>query len=533
MQLKPIQNRFIKRLGTLQAGVLLMVAVAIASMAGTAFPYEKSLHWVFYSWWFRLLLLCLAANLTLCTYQALASRVLPSLRAHCPKSADYYENGPNRFSLDSPRSPDEIEAILFRNGYRVSREENYFCARKGLVAAFWVPLAHVGFVIVLIGGFLTGLVALHGRVRLNVGESTNTMILDGNPSFEQPLGFTVRCLDFQTATFPKTQIASRFVTTLEISDGARQIVGPVEVNTALKYRGLKFHQSSFGEVPGQSRYRVAVTDPGTSKTAEAVAGVGQRAHLDALGRDLLLTASLAGVRYSILDGEKAEAAGALGKDAADYEITAERFVSDFMMGADRQVVSRSQEMNNPALQVAWTGGGQAATRQWLFLRPDLRSFSHGAGDVPRLELERAQPGPDGKMVFTLGAFDRTTNAPLGKFTLTLGGKVRLADLGETAGATAPSSAAGGSPRRYDVRLAGTEPLYFTELAVSHNPAIPVIYFGAILTCVCIGLALSMRRVTLWVWCREPGRRLSVAVGYGRDRSTLTARVEKTLEALKR
>ena len=547
MQLKPFHNRHLRRLASLKTGILLMAAVAVASMVGTALPYERSLRVVFYSGWFRLLLLFLAANLALCTYQTLTAKVLPSLRPRIPKSADFHEEGPMRFSFASRRLPEEVESVLFARGFRVSRENDYLCARKGVLGAFAIPLAHVGFVVVLIGGFASGFLAFHGAIRLNVGESTTTMTLPEGQASVRPLGFTVRCLDFQTATFPRTRIPSRFVTTLEITDGQKQFVGSVEVNKALQWRGLKFHQSSFGELPGQFRYRVSVSDSNASCTAEILTDVGQRVHLENLKHDLLLTASLAGTRYAVLDDDKVEASGFLGKDVSDYEITAERFVPDFMMDGNRQVVSRTQQMNNPALQVVWTGSGQPVTRQWLFLRPELRAFSHGNRDTTRLELERAEPDADGKMAFRLAAYDATANVLLGKFSVPLGGKVRLADWEGTTSqpVTGTTSIASRSPLPdpsldtqnaklpYAVRLLAKEPLFYTELSVSYNPAIPVIYFGAILTCLSICLALFMRRITLWVWCRNLDGRMSVVVDYARERTTLTAGVARMLEALKK
>jgi len=514
-----------------------MVALAVASMAGTALPYERSLNAVYCSWWFRLILLLLAGNLVLCTYQRLAGKVLPSLRPRFFKAPAFYENGPMRFSFESSRPIEQVEEILSAHGFRVAREGEFLCARKGIFALFASPLAHLGFILVLIGGFASGLVAFHARLRLNEGETKTDMILEGSAQSERPMGFAVRCADFKTGTFPRTQIPSHFVTTLEITDNGKKTVGTVEVNKALKYGGLKFHQASFGEVPGQFRYRVAVRDVKSSRTIETVADVGQRRPIEGWDRDLLLTASIAGTRYSVLNGEKVEGAGSLGQDMSDAELTAERFVPDFMMDAGK-VVSRSQEMNNPALQVVWSRTGQPTSRQWLFMRPDLRGFSHGGNEAIRLEFERVEPGSLlAGMTFYLAAYDAATNALLGRFAMSLGTKVRLADIGATAtgSASQPTSGTAGAASRqnlYTVRLVGKEPMHYTDLTVTRNPAIPVIYFGAILTCLAICIAFYLRRITLSVWCQESSGRIAVAVDYGRERTTLTVGVRKTLEALK-
>ncbi|MBM3335681.1 cytochrome c biogenesis protein ResB, partial [Candidatus Sumerlaeota bacterium] len=210
-------------------------------------------------------------------------------------------------------------------------------------------------------------------------------------------------------------------------------------------------------------------------------------------------------------------------------------VPDLVIGPDRQVASRSDKMNNPALQVAWLDDGTTVSRQWLFLRPEFRQFSHEQSEMPRLELEDVEPRSDGPFQFRLAVRESGSNAPLGELTLALGDMVGLSDSDDFAAsnetrATTATAARNAAP--YEVVLVGTEPLFYTDLTVSHNPMIPVIYFGSVLAIMGICFALYMRRTTLSVWRRETDGRVQVAVQYWPSRSTLTLGVARTLEALK-
>lgn len=537
MHLKPLQNRHLKTLASLKTGIVLMVALAGVSIFATTLEYERSLRAVFHTWWFRALLLLLVANLLFCTYQTLAKRVLPALRAPIPKSSEFYTEGALRFQFDTSHSVDEIGAILRRRGYRLHRQGNYFRARKGLSRLFAAPVAHAGFAVLLLGAFASGFLAFNGRIRLPEGGSTNEMMLADGPIRSWPLGFEVRCLDFETGTFPQTQIPSRFTSTLEVRDGDSRFVDTVEVNKSLKYRGLRFHQTSYGEVPGKKRYRVSVADTRTSIATEAVATLKERVPIPDWGRDLLLDRSIAGIRYSVLNGESVEASDFLGQNASAVQIKAIRFVPDFVVDASRGVMSRSEELNNPALQLAWLQGDEVLSTKWLFLRPELRRFSHGSKEPTRFELQGIAPVAQGQFRFDLAVYDSATDALVGQFSINLGDTVSYSDLAaqsestEPDGTTGTVTAAAAEPPRFAVALLGTEPLFYTDLSISHNPMIPVIYLGAILGCLGICFALYLRRTTLWVWCQNPNGKVCVAVQYAPDRETLTPGVEKTLEAL--
>jgi len=362
----------------------------------------------------------------------------------------------------------------------------------------------------------------------------------GSKATVRPLGFTVRCLDFQTGAYPGTRIPSHFVSTLEIADNSKRFTYSVEVNKALKYKGLKFHQSSYGEVEGEARYRLSLTDPATSRAIVVLADAGRSAPVEGTSYSVRLMREMGALRYDLLRGGEVVASDFLGPRPTDVEIMAARFVPDFLI-TDGQVVSRSEQMNNPALQIAWLRDGQHVGHTWLFGRPELRRFTHGGQEPVRLELEQVETASGDKQadqsrareqaVFTLAAYDKTSGAFIGRFKMSLGEKSRLSDLSPPASRIPLPTSHVPPPLR--VRLLGTEPMYRTDLTVSRNPMIGVIYLGSVLTCLAICLALLMQRVTVWVWCDSASGKTWFAVQYDRERTQPTRSVARLVKALRK
>jgi len=124
---------------------------------------------------------------------------------------------------------------------------------------------------------------------------------------------------------------------------------------------------------------------------------------------------------------------------------------------------------------------------------------------------------------------------LGRFALSLGETVPLNDLAGSTGNVddhGDSGTATGTDGRYRVALLEKEPLYYTDLSVSYNPMIPVIYFGSVLfvwesAWRCIFADHSVCVVPAAEGAHLGGRSVCA------ERSTLTPGVERTIEALNR
>jgi cytochrome c biogenesis protein len=177
------------------------------------------------------------------------------------------------------------------------------------------------------------------------GETSDTIILKGS-SQQKQLDFSIRCDEFEVSFYQGSQRPKDFKSSLTIIEKGNDVLTKViEVNDPLYYRGVYIYQSSYGTSPDQGEVLLGVEQKsGEKKAREYKAKIGERIALEQQG----------------------------------YEVEAKRFVPDFTIGKNKEVVSRSQELNNPAVQVALLKDGTLQDEQWIFLKfPDF----HGAKDA--------------------------------------------------------------------------------------------------------------------------------------------------------
>jgi cytochrome c biogenesis protein ResB len=158
-----------------------------------------------------------------------------------------------------------------------------------------------------------------------------------------------------------------------------------------------------------------------------------------------------------------------------YKVTVLRYVPDFAFdGASGEVKSRSDEPNNPAVQVSVAGDGTTNT-QWVFARfPDFGGHA-GAAPMPlKFNFEAAQ-----------NPMTRGPQAPIKAFKSTL-------EVLEGGSVVATRTIAVNSPfshRGYTFYQLSYDPndLKFSALQVVKDPGVPIVYGGFIL--MMAGLAL--------------------------------------------
>ena len=117
------------------------------------------------------------------------------------------------------------------------------------------------------------------------------------------------------------------------------------MNDPLQYKGVYIYQSSYGTAPGDGQVVLEVTPKtGTQQAKRYRIGVGERVPLEDEG----------------------------------YELAVKRFVPDFSMGQNNEVISRSQEMRNPAAQITLIKDGDPVEEKWVFANfPDFHGGQKG------------------------------------------------------------------------------------------------------------------------------------------------------------
>jgi cytochrome c biogenesis protein len=256
--------------------IVLLLSLAVTSIIGTLIPqnedpqaYVKAfggalfqlfnlldLFDMYRSWWFQLLIVLLTVNIIVCSIDRMSSnrRILfvrkPSFKL--PR----FRNLKHRQEFTVPGTPRQVKGVYlkfisrrFRHS-QVDAAENGFVifGEKGRWTRFGVYTVHLSVVLLLIGGLIGSKFGFDGFVNIAEGESAGQIRLRNKPQMVQ-LPFTVRCDDFDVS-FYDTGAPKEFRSTLTILEQGRTVLTKdIIVNDPLRYKGISFYQSSYGNIP--------------------------------------------------------------------------------------------------------------------------------------------------------------------------------------------------------------------------------------------------------------------------------------------
>ncbi|MCX7045315.1 MAG: cytochrome c biogenesis protein ResB [Candidatus Sumerlaeota bacterium] len=563
-------------------GITLLFLLTVASIIGTCFPLEKALQLIYYTWWFQALLLATMVSMGCATWRTIAEKTLPSLRVHFLKSpaiyADFAASLETRFEGSAP----DVAYALTKRGFKATIENDCGYACKGLLSRWGAPVAHVGIIIVLLGGFASRWMSSEGVVILMEGEETKAMIpSEALPALRAgsmknppmiPLGFTLSCEDFETGYFPKTTIPSKYISTVTALDADPPVRAErVEVNHSVTINGWTLHQTSCQEVPGEQRFLVEIREPDAEKSAPIAMEIspGQTRLLPGARNCGLRLDSQYPYAWHITENigflARPLGSGALyGADKGLPMLCIERFEPDFVRSEGRQIKSRSRELNNPAVLIVLHQPARPPQRQWLFAREELKqAMRRPLGDY-ECDLT-AISGHDPDWLFHITAW--RTNADAGdeppvlpplaprlrsanaastapiELALALGDEAPLTDSQASAKAaplddSGASSSAGGTgesgedhANQWRVRRVKNVVAYVTTLTLTRNRALWLIYAGCGAMMAGLLIAFLPRRKEIWFQVNAAEKKLRVAGKYRYPSQTLDAATLQALEKL--
>jgi cytochrome c biogenesis protein len=267
--------------------IVLLIILAFASILGTLIPQmpqresvefarglspglfrlfsSMNLFDMYHSFWFRLLIGCLAMNLFICSIDRLpAAWKRFRLRPSADRSNPFRELPPNQTFLtvgDFEGTTNQVAQVLKTHYKKIERKNSagkyYFLGEKGRYSHFGVYLVHLSILIILIGGLVGSLFGFEGYISIIEGEQIDSITVRKR---ETPLklGFEVRCDKF-FVEFYENGAPKEYRSELSFStDGKAVEKGSLLVNHPIKFRGITFYQSSYGKVPGNKvRLKIA------------------------------------------------------------------------------------------------------------------------------------------------------------------------------------------------------------------------------------------------------------------------------------
>jgi len=296
---------------------------------------------MFSSWWFMGLLFIFAANLIICSidrlpkiwkivktpistlgedqFKAITSRQEVVLKGNAEKT--------------EPRVIEALKKIGYQGEIRKEGGTTQICAEKGRYSRLGVYVTHLSILLILLGAVIGMKFGFNGSLNLMEG-TTSAVAYKGNGQ-KIPLGFEIRCDDFDVGFYPDSDRPKEYKSWLTVIEGGREVLKKeIEVNSPLTYKGITFYQSSFGFEPNRNAiFKFAIT-PAGGKAQDIAVKFGE---------------SFA-VQGTNITGEVSDFSPALGVDPSGNLFT------------------YAESMNNPAVFVQFYEAGKPKFKQWFLKR---------------------------------------------------------------------------------------------------------------------------------------------------------------------
>jgi cytochrome c biogenesis protein len=352
-------------LGSVQLVIPLLIIITIVSLVGVVVPqgaippdfHQKGLgaalvvhcglNRVFTSWWFYSLLGLLSVNVVACSLSNQFKSVRKALRPHFLKNEGdaAHLKCSTHFVIDSDPNGfvANISAFFKKRLFFVSEQKTDHGVQIAARSFFFKEIGSLLFHFSILFFFAGGIVgSLQGFSLVKEFRKGDVAVLPQWP-------FLMRCDWFKVEKNTDGSISDyKSKMTVLSRDSAVLFSKIVQVNHPLSYQGLSFYQNSYGEQP--------------DLVDEAVVRV--------IGPGIDSSNTVFTVPFNT----------AIKLPGSGLTMSVRKFVCDFVIGSDnREVLSRSDKPNNPAIKVEILRGANTLFDKWSFLNyPDVhQDTKHG------------------------------------------------------------------------------------------------------------------------------------------------------------
>ena len=345
----------IRFFSSVKLAIFLIIIITLASIIGTFIPQLRSpqeyvarfgpfasflmrleLTDLYHSLWYIMLLFFFSLNILICTL----SRISPKLRrAFKPKlefetrallSSKIHQRYKKGWNLEKAEA--ELKTDLRSRHFRIKEKRKdknlYLMARKRTLGLFGSDVVHLGLLIILIGGIVSGMGGIRANINISEGQTVPVLHAD----------FKLRLDTFETEFYPNGSVKDWKSTLTVIENESPRLTKTIEVNYPLSYKGYVFYQSGYGW-----DWKNPILEIWIKKSSDL---------------SLLKKASIR-LREKVVWEEE------------NIEFSALQFVPDFVIDGN-QVRTRSLEPNNPAAFIEAFRGEDKISSGWVFAKfPDF------------------------------------------------------------------------------------------------------------------------------------------------------------------
>ncbi len=211
------------------------------------------------SWWYITLLVFLALNIIICSFDRLP-RVLKNIREPLrPLRNEQIERMVIKRSILLNGKPegvkDTVSIALKKAGFNIGEikeDKGYqFYSQKGSWSKLGIYITHLSILVILSGAIFGMLFSVESFISLPEGDTSPvTYPIPGSGKFRPiPLGFEIRCDNFEVEFYRDTDTPKSFKSEVSIIQEGKEVLRKtIKVNDPLTYKGTTFYLSDYGTV---------------------------------------------------------------------------------------------------------------------------------------------------------------------------------------------------------------------------------------------------------------------------------------------
>jgi cytochrome c biogenesis protein len=242
---------------------------------------------MYHSWWFLSLMGLFAVNLICCSIKRFPFVWKTVREPRLVVDDGFFRSLSNveevvvaKGTLEGVR--DQV-ATLLKNRFAapvVTEQDGkiHLYAEKGAISRFGVYITHSSILIIFLGAMIGNVWGYKAFVNIVEGSAVDQVWLRAGKQ-QVPLGFSVRCDNFDVSFYEGSRRPKEFSSDLVVMQNGQEVLKKrIEVNDPLSYNGLTFYQSSYGPA-GDEEFRFRVRERATGQALEVKARKGEHVPL--------------------------------------------------------------------------------------------------------------------------------------------------------------------------------------------------------------------------------------------------------------
>lgn len=346
----------IKFFSSVKLAIILLIIITAASVLGTLIPQQRSLAEyaarygqianlltrleftnLYHSWWFISLLFLFSLIIVICTLTRLSPKFRRAFRPNLEIETKTLLGLQIKEKFNKNRNlnttKEELMNVFSSRHYRIKEKDKenkiFLLARKKILGLFGADIVHLGLLIILLGGIISGLGGFRSDLNISEGQILPVPKAD----------FKLRLDKFETEYYPNGNVKDWKSRLTVFENESSILTKTIEVNHPFSYKGFVFYQSGYGwnwENPSLEIWVKKRKDPSFLSKIELKLGEKIK-----------------------LNGE-------------NIELTILHFIPDFVINERNEIATRSLQPNNPAAFIEGWQEGEKILSGWIFAKfPDF------------------------------------------------------------------------------------------------------------------------------------------------------------------